>query len=119
MKLTGKIEVFKNKRGYLTGLLKSFNEKNELTGKVFIDVVGLDLKDERTYTIEITEGYLNVHHVESLTKDFDKLVIKVVKHKLIGVYPRKDGEYIQGDETDDKNQEAKSEDSKDTEESDF
>ena len=119
MKITGKIEVFKSKRGYLTGILKSFNKDNEVVGKIFIDVQGLDLKDERTYNIEVTEGYLNVHHVESLTKDFDKLVIKVAKHKLIDVYPRKEGEYIQGGETDGKNQEAKSGDSKDTEESDF
>ena len=86
MLVQGKIEVFKNKRGYVTGILKAFDEKN-LLGKVFIDVNGLDLKDERTYTIDVTEGYLNVHHVESLTKDFDKLVINIVKHKVISVFP--------------------------------
>ena len=86
MLIQGKIEVFKNKRGYVTGILKAFDEKN-LLGKVFIDINGLDLKDERTYTIDVTEGYLNVHHVESLTKDFDKLVINIVKHKVISVFP--------------------------------
>lgn len=91
MKITGKIEVFKNARGYTSGILKSFNN-GEMVGKLFIDVEGLDLKDSRTYTIEIVEGYLNVHHIESLTKDFDKLVINVKKHKLLDVYPKKKGE---------------------------
>ena len=88
MQITGKIEVFKNQRGYVSGILKAFEDK-EVKGKVFIDVQGLDLKDDRTYTILITEGYLNVHHVESMTKDFDKLVISVKKHELISVYPEK------------------------------
>lgn len=91
MKITGKIEVFKNARGYTSGILKCFNN-GEMVGKLFIDVEGLDLKDTRTYTIDIIEGYLNVHHIESMTKDFDKLVINVKKHKLIDVYPKKKGE---------------------------
>ena len=88
MQITGKIEVFKNQRGYVSGILKAFEDK-ELKGKVYIDVQGLDIKDDRTYTINVTEGYLNVHHVESLTKDFDKLVISVKKHELLSVYPEK------------------------------
>ena len=88
MLLKGKIDVFKNQRGYVTGILKCF-EDNELKGKVYIDVQGLDIKDDRTYTIDVIEGYLNVHHVESLTKDFDKLVIKIKKHSLLSVYPQK------------------------------
>lgn len=94
MKITGKLEVFKNPRGYLTGILKSFNENKELKGKIFIDVEGLDLKDNRTYTIDVIEGFLNVRHVESLTKDFDKLIIKIVKHKFISVYPQQEGDDI-------------------------
>lgn len=88
MQITGKIEVFRNQRGYVSGILKAFENK-ELKGKVFIDVQGLDIKDDRTYTINVTDGYLNVHHVESLTKDFDKLVISIKKHELISVYPEK------------------------------
>lgn len=87
MLITGKLEVFKNQRGYVTGIFKAFDEFKHLQGKVFIDVAGLDIKDERTYTIDVIEGYLNAVHVASLTKDFDKLVVNVVKHKLISVYP--------------------------------
>ena len=105
MKLTGKIEVFKNPRGYVTGILKAFNQEKELIGKVFMDVDGLDLKDDRTYTIDVIEGYLNVRHVESLTKDFDKLIISIRKHKLISVYPEKEGDKI------DEVEETKDEDS--------
>lgn len=96
MQVLGKIEVFRNQRGYVTGILKSFENK-ELKGKVYIDVQGLDIKDDRTYTIEVTDGYLNVHHVESLTKDFDKLVISVKKHNLISVYPEKPTDKIKVD----------------------
>ena len=99
MQLVGRIEVFKNKRGYVSGILKSFGEHNELLGKVYIDVQGLDIKDDRTYTIEVNEGDLNVHHVESLTKDFDKLVIKVKKHTLISVFPEKPSDKVKKDET--------------------
>ena len=92
MKITGKLEVFKNQRGYITGILKAFDKDKNLTGKIFIDVKGLDIKDDRTYTINVIDGYLNVIHQESLTKDFDKLSISVLKHKLLSVYPEKEGD---------------------------
>ena len=39
MKVTGTIEVFKNKNGYVTGILKSFDEDNKkVLGKAYIDV---------------------------------------------------------------------------------
>lgn len=104
MKIQGKIEVFRNKNGFLTGILKSFKD-NECTGKVFIDVTGLDLKDERNYTIEVEDGYLNVIHVETLTKSFDKLSIAVKKHKLISVYPEKSSDRIKKDGTEEENKE--------------
>ena len=87
MKITGKLEVFKNQRGYLTGILKAFDNEKNCVGKIFLDVKGLDIKDDRTYTIEVIEGYLNVIHQQSLTKEFDKLSISIIKHKLISVYP--------------------------------
>ena len=92
MQIKGKIEVFKNQRGYLTGILKAFDSDKNLVGKIFIDVKGLDIKDDRTYTIDVIEGYLNVIHQESLTKAFDKLSISIVKHKLISVYPEMVGD---------------------------
>ena len=98
MKITGKIEIFRNKNGFITGFLKSFNG-NQCTGKVFIDVTGLDIKDERTYTIEVEDGYLNVVHVETLTRSFDKLSIAVKKHKLLSVYPEKPSDRINNEKT--------------------
>ena len=34
MTITGKLEVFKNKRGYVSGILKAF-EDNEMKGKAY------------------------------------------------------------------------------------
>ena len=39
MKLTGTIEVFKNKNGYVTGVFKSWDEESkEVKGKAYMDV---------------------------------------------------------------------------------
>lgn len=88
---SGRIECYKNKRGYTKGVLKSFNGDNQCVGKVFIDVYGLDLKDTRTYTLDIEEGYIDVLHVESLTKDYDKLTLKLRKYRVVRVFPEKEG----------------------------
>lgn len=87
----GKLECYKNKRGYTKGVLKCFNGDNQCVGKVFIDVYGLDLKDERTYTLDLEEAWLDVTHVESLTKDYDKLSLKLRKYRVVKVYPEVEG----------------------------
>ena len=69
MLLSGKIEVFKNKKGYLTGILKSFDKDNNLLGKMFVSV---NIRDEKlaekvvegkTLTFDVETGYLDCVHV--------------------------------------------------------
>ena len=90
MKLTGTIEVFKNKNGYLTGVLKSFDEDNKkVLGKAYIDVKlpeEVEVKDGQTLSLDVKEGYLNAVYVD--VKDaFTKLKINVVKCDVKAVFP--------------------------------
>lgn len=93
MLVTGKIEVFKNKKGYPTGILKSFTKDGELISKMFLSV---DLRDEKlleklvdgkTLTINVKQGYLNINHVELEEESFDKLSISIVKGEIVAVFP--------------------------------
>lgn len=96
MVLTGKIEVFKNKKGYPVGILKSFNKDGELTGKMFVSVRIADEKlaskvvDGKTLTIDVETGYLNVIHVELETESFEKFEISIVKGKVVAVFPEEE-----------------------------
>ena len=90
MKVAGTIEVFKNKNGYITGVLKSFDEDNKkVLGKAYIDVrlpEEVEVKDGQTLTLDVKEGYLNAVYVD--VKDaFTKLKINVVKCEVKAVFP--------------------------------
>ena len=90
MKLTGKLEVFKNQNGYFTAVFKAWNDKNEVKGKAFMDVKlpeSVQVKDGQTLTLDVKEAYLNAVHVEAGEKTFDKLKINVVDCEVISVYP--------------------------------
>lgn len=93
MKLSGKIEVFKNKKGYATGIIKAFSEDKKVIAKEFVDV---ELKDEKvrdkltegkTLTLNVEEGYLNLKHVELDTESFNRIVVSVVKASVVAVFP--------------------------------
>lgn len=92
MKVTGKIEVFVNNKGYLTGVLKSFNENKEVTGKTYIDVNAYGelhdtMDDKHTYTLNVKEGYLNARHVDIGEKSFDKIELSILDASVMSVYP--------------------------------
>lgn len=93
MLLTGKIEVFKGKKGYLVGKITGFDQDKKPTGHCFIDVKIADEKlsskivDGKTLTLDVELGYLNVRHVELETESFDKLEYSIKKAKVVSVFP--------------------------------
>lgn len=93
MLLTGKIEVFKNKKGYLTGMLKSFTQDNKLIATEYVSVKIADSKlaekvtEGKTVTFDVELGYLNIRHVELETESFNKFEISIAKAKVVSVFP--------------------------------
>lgn len=94
MKLTGKIEVFKSKKGYLLGIIKAFSQDNKMIAKEFVDVQVKDEKlakkvvEGKTITFDVSEGYLNLRHVELETESFNRLVISISKAKVVDIFPK-------------------------------
>lgn len=90
MLVTGKIEVFKNKRGYLTAVVKSFSEDKKVTGKSYIDCVVKDLAvaEGSTVVLNCKKAYLNNRHVEAKTESFDKLELVVVECEVEKCYSK-------------------------------
>lgn len=86
MEVTGKIDLFKNKRGYVTGVLKSFNEEKKVSGKSFIDVSGVVVKEGETLTIDVKKGYLNSIHVEGEKGGFDKFSLSIKEYDVVRSY---------------------------------
>lgn len=94
MLVQGKIEVFKNKKGYPTGIIKSFDKdgKNVL-GKLFVAVnirdekINKQLVDGKTLTLQVETGCLDVRHVELEQESFEIPVISVVKGEVVSVFP--------------------------------
>lgn len=96
MLVKGKIEVFKNKRGYPVGVLKSFTKDGEILGKM---LVSCEIKDEKlskklvdgkTLTIDVETGYLNVRHVELEEQSFEKFEISIVNGKVVSIFPEEE-----------------------------
>ena len=96
MLLQGKIEVFKNKKGYPVAVLKSFSQDGELLGKMF---VSCEIRDEKlaekcvegkTLTIQVEQGYLNTVHVELEEESFEKILISITKGSVVDVYPKEE-----------------------------
>ena len=90
LKLTGTLEVFKNRNGYPTGVIKAWdNENKHVLGKAFMDVVlpkDVEIEEGQTLTLNVTEGYLNAVHVDG-ENAFTKLKINVVKCEVKSVFP--------------------------------
>lgn len=92
MKFEGILEVFKNKKGYITGVLKAWdNEAKEVKGKVYIDVnlpEDVTVEDGQTLTLDVHEGYINPTYIEG-ENAFTKLKFNVVKCDIKSVFPEK------------------------------
>lgn len=90
MFLTGKIEVFINKDGYLTGVIKSFKDRI-VTGKSFISVYIDDktlvekLTKGVTYTLNVKSGYLNSLMVEC-DKPFNKIEVFIRECEIVSEF---------------------------------
>ena len=90
MLVTGKLEIFKNKNGYLSAVFKAWNDDNEVTGKAYMDAKlpeDIKVEDGQSLTIEVKEGYLNAVHVDG-ENPFNKLKINVVKCDVLDVFPK-------------------------------
>lgn len=92
LKLSGKLEVFKNQKGYITGVIKAFDsESKKLLGKAFMDVTlpeGVEVGEGETLTLDVKTAYLNAIHVET-ENAFTKLRINVVDADIVSVYPER------------------------------
>lgn len=90
MRLSGTLEVFQNKKGYVTGVFKAWNEdKKEVTGKAFMDVTlpeSIKIQEGQTLTLNVKEGYLNAIYVD-VENAFTKLKINVVDCEVTKVFP--------------------------------
>lgn len=90
LKLKGTLEVFKNRNGYPTGVIKAWDNENiHVLGKAYMDVMlpkDLTIEEGQTLTLNVTEGYLNAVHVNG-ENAFTKLKINVVKCEVTSVFP--------------------------------
>ena len=90
MKVTGKLEIFKNRNGYFTAVIKAWDEKNQVAGKAFMDVAlpeGVKVEDGQSLTLDVKEGYLNAVYVKA-ENSFTKLKLNVVKCDVVDVFPK-------------------------------
>ena len=89
MKVTGKLEIFKNRNGYFTAVIKAWDEENNVTGKAFMDVAlpeDVKVEDGQTLTLNVKKGYLNAVYVGT-DAPFTKLEINVVDCEVESVFP--------------------------------
>ena len=93
MLVSGKIEVFKNKKGCPTGTIKSFDKDGNLVSKYFVAVNIRDeklaekLTDGKTLTLNVETGYLDSRKVELEEQSFVVPIISVVKAEIVAVLP--------------------------------
>lgn len=93
MKLNGHLDVYMGTDNYLHGVIKAFSAEKELLGKCFVEVrVPEDKKSEfkqgTTYTLIVTNGYLDAMHVEC-EKPFTKLLISVKDYEVVKTFSPK------------------------------
>lgn len=90
LELKGNLEVFQNKNGYVTGVIKAWDEDNHtVLGKVFMDVKlpkEITIKEGQSLTLDVKKAYLNAVYVEG-ENGFTKLKINVVECEVIRVFP--------------------------------
>ena len=88
MKLTGKLEVFKNQNGYITAVIKDFDDNKQVRGKAYVSAKLPDyvvVEDNNSLTLDVKEGYLNAVYVDT-DKPFTKLQINVVNCEVLNVF---------------------------------
>lgn len=91
LKLTGTLEVFQNKKGYVTGVMKAWDDNKTLVGKAYMDVnlpESISIEEGQTLTLDVKEAYLNAVHVEG-ENAFTKLKINVVEAEIKSIFPEK------------------------------
>lgn len=90
LKISGTLEVFQNQRGYVTGVIKAWNEDQKtVEGKAYLDVrlpENVKVKDGQTLTLNVKEAYLNAVHVGAVD-GFTKLKLNVVDCEIKSVFP--------------------------------
>jgi len=90
VKLTGTLEVFQNKKGYVTGVFKAWDEDSkEVLGKAYMDVnlpESVKIEEGQTLTLDVKEGYLNAIFVKA-ENSFTKLKINVVDCEVKRIFP--------------------------------
>lgn len=89
LKLTGVLEVFKNKKGYITGVIKAWDDNKTLLGRTYMDVQlpeDVTVEEGQTLTLDIKEAYLNAIYVEG-ENAFTKLKLNIVKCDIKSVFP--------------------------------
>ena len=90
MKLSGLIEVFQNKKGYVTGVFKAWDEESKtVLGKAYLDVnlpESVKIEEGQTLTLNVKEGYLNAIFVDT-ENAFTKLKINIVDCEVKSVFP--------------------------------
>lgn len=89
LKLTGVLEVFKNKNGYITGVIKAWDDNKALLGKTYLSVSlpkDVTVEEGQTLTLDIKEAYLNAVYIGT-DAPFTKLEINVVKCDIKSVFP--------------------------------
>ena len=88
MKLTGKLEVFKNQNGYITAVIKDFDDNNQVRGKTYVSAklpADVKVEDNQSLTLDVKEGYLDAVYVGT-DAPFTKLQINVVKCEVANVF---------------------------------
>lgn len=92
LKITGILEVFKNKNGYTTGVLKAWDsESKTLLGKAYMDVTlpeDVVVEEGQTLTLDVKTAYLNAVYVNA-ENSFTKVKINVVSCDILSVFPEK------------------------------
>ena len=92
VKLSGTLEVFQNKRGYVTGVFKAWDDNTKtIAGKAYMDVTlpeSVKIEEGQTLTLDVKTAYLNAIFVEG-DNPFTKLKINVVDCEIKSVFPEK------------------------------
>lgn len=89
MLVTGRLEVFKNRNGYYTAVVKAWdNDNKKVLGKAFMDVSlpgNITCEEGQTLTLNVKEGWINAFYVEK--GDFTKLKLNINNAEVESVFP--------------------------------
>ena len=90
LKFSGRLEVFQNEKGYVTGVLKAWNEEEKkVLGKTYMDVrlpESVQVEKGQSLTLQVKTGYINAIYVSG-DKPFTKLQLAVAECEVVRVFP--------------------------------